>query len=66
LEVKVLDNDIEKAIKILKNKLAKSGFFKEMKERRFYEKPSVKKKRKRAEAKKRSIKSMRRRRDSEY
>ena len=47
-------------------KLAKSGFFKEMKERRFYEKPSVKKKRKRAEAKKRSIKSMRRRRDSEY
>jgi small subunit ribosomal protein S21 len=65
LEVKVFDNDIEKAIKILKNKLAKSGFFKEMKERRFYEKPSVKKKRKRAEAKKRSIKSMRRRRESE-
>jgi small subunit ribosomal protein S21 len=65
LEVRVLDRDIEKAIKILKNKLAKSGFFKEMKERRFYEKPSVKKKRKRAEAKKRSIKSMRRRRESE-
>ncbi len=65
MEVKVLDKDIEKAIKILKNKLAKSGFFKEMKERRFYEKPSVKKKRKRAEAKKRSIKSMRRRRESE-
>ena len=65
MEVKVLDRDIEKAIKILKNKLAKSGFFKEMKERRFYAKPSVKKKRKRAEAKKRSIKSMRRRRESE-
>ncbi len=65
MEVRVLDRDIEKAIKILKNKLAKSGFFKEMKERRFYEKPSVKKKRKRAEAKKRSIKSMRRRRESE-
>ena len=65
MEVKVLDNDIEKAIKVLKNKLAKSGFFKEMKERRFYEKPSVKKKRKRAEAKKRSIKSMRRRRESD-
>ncbi len=65
MEVRVLDKDIEKAIKILKNKLAKSGFFKEMKERRFYEKPSVKKKRKRAEAKKRSIKSMRRRRESE-
>lgn len=63
MEVKVYDNDVEKAIKVLKNKLAKSGFFKEMKERRFYEKPSVKKKRKSAEAKKRNIKAMRRRRD---
>ncbi len=63
MEVKVYDNDVEKAIKVLKNKLAKSGFFKEMKERRFYEKPSVKKKRKSAEAKKRNIKALRRRRD---
>jgi small subunit ribosomal protein S21 len=62
LEVKVHDNDVEKAIKVLKNKLAKSGFFKEMKERRYYEKPSIKKKRKRAEAKKRALKAMRRRR----
>jgi small subunit ribosomal protein S21 len=61
LEVKVHDNDVEKAIKVLKNKLAKSGFFKEMKERRYYEKPSIKKKRKRAEAKKRALKAMRRR-----
>ena len=61
MEVKVFDNDVEKAIKVLKNKLAKSGFFKEMKERRFYEKPSIKKKRKRVEAKKRNIKAMRRR-----
>lgn len=62
LEVKVYDNDVEKALKVLKNKLAKSGFFKEMKERRFYEKPSIKKKRKRAEAKKRAAKAMRRKR----
>ena len=62
MEVKVHDNDVEKAIKVLKNKLAKSGFFKEMKERRYYEKPSIKKKRKRAEAKKRALKAMRRRR----
>ncbi|MBN1883670.1 MAG: 30S ribosomal protein S21 [Deltaproteobacteria bacterium] len=61
MEVKVHDNDVEKAIKVLKNKLAKSGFFKEMKERRYYEKPSIKKKRKRAEAKKRALKAMRRR-----
>ncbi len=65
MEVKVYDNDVEKALKVLKNKLAKSGFFKEMKERRFYEKPSIKKKRKRAEAKKRAAKALRRRR-SQY
>ena len=41
LEVKVYDNDIEKALKILKNKLSKSGLFKELKLRRAYEKPSV-------------------------
>jgi len=42
LEVKVFDNDVEKALKILKNKLSKSGLFKELKVRRAYEKPSVK------------------------
>ena len=46
LEVKVYDNDVEKALKVLKNKLAKSGILKELKARKYYEKPSVKKKRK--------------------
>ena len=36
LEVKVFDNDVEKALKILKNKLSKSGLFKELKLRRAY------------------------------
>jgi small subunit ribosomal protein S21 len=34
LEVKVYDKHIEKAMKNLKNKLSKSGFFKELKLRR--------------------------------
>lgn len=46
MEVKVIDNDVEKALKILKNKLSKSGLFKELKVRRAYEKPSVKRKEK--------------------
>jgi small subunit ribosomal protein S21 len=58
LEVKVNDNDVEKAIKVLKNKLAKSGLFKELKTRRFYEKPSVKKKRKSREARRRLSKRL--------
>ncbi len=57
-EVKVFDDQIEKAIKILKRKLAQDGTFREIKKRRFYEKPSVKKKRKRQEAAKRRAKAM--------
>jgi small subunit ribosomal protein S21 len=62
LEVKVIDNDVEKALKILKNKLSKSGLFKELKVRRAYEKPSVKQKRKTIEAQRRLAKVQRRRR----
>ena len=61
LEVKVFDNDIEKALKVLKNKLSKSGLFKELKVRRAYEKPSVKRKRKAIEARRRLAKVQRRR-----
>lgn len=56
-EVKVYDDQLEKALKILKRKLAQDGTFKEIKKRRFYEKPSVKKKRKRQEAAKRRAKA---------
>jgi len=62
LEVKVYDDDVEKALKVLKNKLAKSGLFKELRTRRHYEKPSVKRKRKRMEARKRLSRHLRRRR----
>ncbi len=65
LEVKVYDNDIEKALKVLKNKLSKDGFFKELKMRRFYEKPSVKRKRKNREARRRLSKRLRQRVDRE-
>jgi len=61
LEVKVFDNDVERALKVLKNKLSKSGLFKELKLRRAYEKPSVKKKRKAMEARRRLIKARTRR-----
>jgi small subunit ribosomal protein S21 len=47
LEVAVDPNqNIEKAMKILKRKLIKEGLFKELKLRRYYEKPSERKKRK--------------------
>lgn len=45
LEVTV-DHNIEKAMKILKRKLIKEGLFKELKMRRYFEKPSERRKRK--------------------
>jgi small subunit ribosomal protein S21 len=57
-EVKVYEGQLEKAIRILKRKLAQDGTFKEIKKRRFYEKPSVKKKRKRQEAAERRAKAL--------
>jgi len=60
VEVKVFDNQVEQALKILKREMLKGGLFKEMKRRAFYEKPSVKRKRKQAEARKKRLKALKR------
>lgn len=52
MEVTVYQNQVEKALKVLKRQMSKEGLLRELKRRRFYEKPSVKKKRKQKEAKK--------------
>jgi small subunit ribosomal protein S21 len=59
LEIRVNGNDVEKALKILKRQLQKDGLLKELKKRRFYEKPSVKEKTKQREARKRRARSAR-------
>ena len=60
LRIEVVDNQIEPALKALKREMLKGGIFKEMKRRAFYEKPSVKRKRKQAEARKKRRKAARR------
>lgn len=55
--VKVENNHIEHALRILKRQLQKEGFFKELQKRRSYEKPSERRKRKFAEAVKRTKKT---------
>jgi small subunit ribosomal protein S21 len=62
LEIKVNDRDVERALKFLKRELQKDGLLGELKKRRFYEKPSVKMRRKQREARKRRLKSLRTRR----
>ncbi|MBI4838684.1 MAG: 30S ribosomal protein S21 [Nitrospirae bacterium] len=59
MDIKVFGNDIEKALKLLKRQIQKDGLFKEVKQRSFYEKPSVKEKRKRREALKKRQKAQR-------
>jgi small subunit ribosomal protein S21 len=60
VKVEVFDNQIEAALKALKKKMLTGGLFKEMKRRAFYEKPSVRRKRKRAEARRKRLKALRR------
>lgn len=60
LRIEVFDNQIEPALKTLKKEMLKGGVFKEMKRRAYYEKPSVKRKRKQAEARKKRLKAARR------
>ncbi len=59
MEIKVNGNDVERALKLLKRQLQKDGLLKELKKRRYYEKPSVKMKTKQREAQKRRIKTAR-------
>jgi len=60
VEVRVQHQNIEKALRDLKKKLQLDGLFGEMKKRRHYEKPSVKKKAKQLEAQKRRRKLLKR------
>jgi small subunit ribosomal protein S21 len=59
LDIKVHGNDVERALKSLKRQLQKEGLFKEIKQRSFYEKPSVKEKRKKREAARKRAKALR-------
>lgn len=59
MEIKVSENNIERALKNLKRELQKEGLFKEIKRRSSYEKPSEKIKRKQREARKKRLKAMR-------
>ncbi|WP_028323652.1 30S ribosomal protein S21 [Desulfatirhabdium butyrativorans] len=50
IHVKVYDNDLEKAMRILKKKIQNDGLFKRLKLKKSYEKPSEYKRRKQREA----------------
>nr|WP_277614336.1 30S ribosomal protein S21 [Kaistia nematophila] len=61
VQVLVRDNNVDQALKALKKKMQREGIFREMKLRNFYEKPSEKKAREKAEAVRRARKLARKR-----
>ena len=50
LQVSVKDNNIEQALRSLKKKMQREGLYKEMKLRKHYEKPSLRKAREKEES----------------
>ena len=57
-EVKVFNNDVGRALRKLKKKLIAEGQYKEWTKRRYFEKPSTRRRRKKVESKKRFKKIM--------
>src|ERR671931_1219637 len=56
LQVLVRDNNVDQALRVLKKKMQREGVFREMKRRRFYEKPSERATREKSEAARRARK----------
>jgi small subunit ribosomal protein S21 len=50
LQVLVRDNNVDQALRVLKKKMQREGVFREMRRRRFYEKPSEESARRKSEA----------------
>ena len=59
MQVFIRDNNVDQALRVLKKKMQREGVFREMKRRRFYEKPSERANREQAEAIRRSRKAAR-------
>ena len=63
IEVNVKDNNIEQALRTLKKRMQREGLFREMKLRKHYEKPSLRRAREKEESIRRSRKLKRRNND---
>jgi small subunit ribosomal protein S21 len=65
MEVMVRDNNVDRALRVLKKLMQREGIFREMRLRRAYEKPSERRARERAEAIRRQRKALRKRLERE-
>ena len=65
MHVTVRDNNVDQALRALKKKLQREGVFREMKMRKYFEKPSERRAREKAEAVRRARKLARKRAQKE-
>ncbi len=63
IEVSVRENNVEQALRVLKKKMQREGIYREMKLRRHFEKPSLRKQREKAESIRRARKMARKKRE---
>ena len=67
MEVKVVNNDLERAMKVLKKKIQNDGLFRRLKLKKSYEKPSECRRRKRRESERRQrVSRLKRARSNRY
>ena len=59
IEVQVRNNNVELAIRVLKKKIQKDGIMRELRQRQYYEKPTLKRQRKLKESLRRVAKENR-------
>ncbi|MTH95283.1 30S ribosomal protein S21 [Roseibium sp. RKSG952] len=65
MRVRVYENNVERALKIMKRKIQSEGITKEARRKEFFEKPSEKRRRKSTESEKRYRKELRKRAELE-
>jgi small subunit ribosomal protein S21 len=65
VQILVRDNNVDQALRVLKKKLQREGVLREMRQREYYEKPSVKRAREKAEGVRRARKLARKKLDRE-
>jgi len=65
VQVLVRDNNVDQALRVLKKKMQREGIFREIQMRGFYEKPSEKRAREKAEAVRRARKLARKKAERE-
>lgn len=65
MRIEVRNNNVEKAMRILKKKLTEDGFFNELREREYYQSKGTKRRKAKAAAKRRTERDLKKRMENE-